>query len=387
MTRPALTVDTATSYLVDRGLVGADAIVARDLEIVDVSRRNQNLKVVRRRGASYLLKQAGEGEPASRATIAREAWFYTFCQSEPAAAPLRRHLPALHGWDAERGLLVLELVDGRPLWSPQAARPDREFSAGTATALGDALGTFHRVFRDAVARGPAWAAELAAAPPWILFAHRPPPEMLTRLSPAGMRVLALVQANASLAAGLDALRDAWTPDTLIHNDVKGDNVLVAAGADADARVRIIDWELVQIGDAAWDVGAVLRDLLNTWLLAVPLSGDLSPEEMLAGARMPLAGVHPAARAFWAAYRAAAGVPADLAGPFLLRALRSAAARLAQGAYEMATGAPEVPNIAIAMLQMAANVLDDPRGASLQLFGLPVPWQRPAQHEQHAPPLG
>jgi hypothetical protein len=71
-----LTVDTAARFLIRNKLIDASAIIEGDVEIVDASRRNQSLKIVRRHGPSYFLKQAGEGEPDSRATIGREAWFY-----------------------------------------------------------------------------------------------------------------------------------------------------------------------------------------------------------------------------------------------------------------------------------------------------------------------
>jgi aminoglycoside phosphotransferase (APT) family kinase protein len=149
--------------------------------------------------------------------------------------------------------------------------------------------------------------ELHAAPPWILSAHRPSPEVFSRLSPAHVQLLSLLQKETALVSGLDRLRNEWTPDTLIHNDLKGDNVLVVLDAEGGPSVRIVDWELVQLGDAAWDVGAVFRDFLDYWLMSVPLSGDLSPEEMLDAAEIPLARLHPAARAFWSGYCAAAGV--------------------------------------------------------------------------------
>ena len=282
-------------------------------------------------------------------------------------------MPALHGWDEDRGLLVLELVDGRPLWAHYAGSTAPEFPSDAAGPLGDALGTLHRIFRQGTSR-PDWMAELISSPPWILFAHRPTPEIYARLSPANLQVLKMLQSNRPLAAGLDGLRSEWVGDTLIHNDIKGDNILVSV--DAGVKVRLIDWELIQIGDAAWDVGAVLRDFLNYWLLSVPLSGDLSAEQMLAGARVPLANLHPAARVFWQAYRASAKIDAVAACIFLRRSLCFAAARMAQAAYELSSNMHEPPNLAVAMLQLAANILADPRDASLHLFGIPMPWSRP-----------
>jgi Phosphotransferase enzyme family len=368
-----LTVDTVVPYLLERDLVSAADIVEGDLEVVDVSRRNENLKVIRKRGMSYVLKQAGTGEPATDTTIRCEASLYGYLQVARSAARLRTFLPRYCGWDEDRCLLVLELVEGRPLWRHYGATVAPDFPADSAAPLGEALGIVHHFFRQA-AHAPDWMSVLHAAPPWILSAHRPTPEVFSRLSPANLQLLSLLQKESVLVSGLDGLQRDWAPDTLIHNDLKGDNVLVASDGEDRASIRIIDWELVQIGDAAWDVGAVLRDFLDYWLLSVPLSGDLTAEQMLDDAKIPLAKLHPAARAFWTGYCSAAHMGRGSHGAFLLRSLRFAAGRLAQGAYELSSGTANPSNFAIALLQLAANIMANPEEASLTLFGIPVPWR-------------
>jgi aminoglycoside phosphotransferase (APT) family kinase protein len=378
MTSVNLTVDTATPYLLANGLVDVAAIVGGDLEIRDIGRRNQSLKVVRRGGEGYLIKQAGEGEWATRATLRREASFYSQVCGDEAAAALRAHLPAFRGWDEARCLMTLELIDGRTLWDYYAAAGDEAFPADAAAPLGEALGALHRLFRDPSADA---AAGSEGAMPWILAAHRPAPEVFARLSPANLRLLILIQQDVALAGGLEALRRAWRPDTMVHNDLKGDNILVKS-FDGGTRVCLIDWELIQRGDAAWDVGAIFRDFLTYWLLAVPLSADLAPEAMLNQALLPMAALRPAVRAFWRAYLGAAGIGGGAAGATLLRSVEFAAARMAQAAYELSLGQADLSNLALAMLQLAANILTDPREASLHLLGIPIPWYGPV----HAPAI-
>ena len=373
---PNLTVDTVVPYLLECGLVNVAAIVEGDLEVVDVGRRNENLKVVCQSGQSYLLKQPGEGEPATEATIRCEAAFYTHCQSDSGAADLLGVIPGFRGWDEDRLVLVLELVDGRPLWAHYAATKAPDFPCESAAPLGEALGTLHRVFRGQSFRGDPSMARPLSASPWILSGHRPTPEIFARLSPASLQVLKLLQQDRPMVAGLESLREEWVADTLIHGDIKGDNVLVTARADEDVRVRIVDWELIQVGDAAWDVGNMFRDFLDYWLLSVPLSGDLAPEQMLESAQIPLTNLHPATRAFWNAYRGSARLAANASGDFLLRSVRFAAARMAQGAYELSASAHSPSNLAIMMLQLAANILADPSDAALHLLGIPAPWRRP-----------
>lgn len=376
------TVDTVVPYLVNQQMVSADAIVAGDLEVVDAGRRNQNLKVIRRDGPSYLIKQPGEGERGTLATLRAEAAFYRHCFSGSGLEQMRGILPRFHGCDAERDLLTLELIEGRPLWDRNADVPPAESLAGCAKELGEAVGTLHRLFREPVSCRATSMSELHADPPWILGVHRPAPEAFASISPANLQVLKMLQQNAPITAGLDRLSAGWTADTVIHNDLKGDNVLISSAGDERPQVRLVDWEMVQVGDGAWDVGSMLRDFLGYWLLSVPLTADLTPEQMLEGCTWPLASMHPAARAFWDGYRASACLDSAIAGEFLQRSVCFAAARLVQAAYELSLTSQQPSNLAIAMLQLAANILADPQEASLHLFGIPVPW-RPAGHAPSA----
>src|SRR5262245_29779541 len=206
MTLPNLTVDTILPYLIEKNLVSPAAIVEGDFAAIDAGRRNQSLKIVLRRGRSYLIKQPGEGENYTDVTVRREAWFYNHCQLEPYAAELQNVLPALYGWDEQRCLLVLELIDGRPLWAHYAATPAPEFPSDAAGPLGEALGTVHRVFRQSLDRPELQANGLHCAAPWIVHAHRPTPETFSRMSPANLQLLKWLQKNDALMAGLEDLR-------------------------------------------------------------------------------------------------------------------------------------------------------------------------------------
>jgi hypothetical protein len=373
-----LTVDTIVPYLIEQGLVSVDAIVEGDLEVVDAGRRNQNLKVIRRRGPSYLIKQPGEGERGTLATLRVEAAFYRHCHRDPGVDEMRGLLPRLHNCDDDRGTLTIELIDGRPLWGRYGLVPSAEFVSEFAAPLGDAIGTMHHAFREPSARATEWMSGLYAGPPWFFGMHRPTPGILAALSLANVHVLRVVQRSAPIISALDELSAEWSPDTLIHNDLKGDNVLVT-GEGSQPRVRLVDWEMLQFGDAAWDVGCLFRDFLGYWLLSVPLTSDLTSEQMLERCTWPISLLHPAARAFWQAYRTSARLDADASGAFLVRSLRYAAARLAQGAYELSLTQQQAPNLAMAMLQLAANILTDPREASLHLFGIPTPWRHRVEY--------
>jgi aminoglycoside phosphotransferase (APT) family kinase protein len=157
---------------------------------------------------------------------------------------------------------------------------------------------------------------------------------------------------------------------VMHGDIKSDNVLVVPPAEGQggSRVRLVDWELAQVGDAAWDVAGMLQDFVMFWVLSMP--GDAaSADEMANRARYPISALQPAVRAFWRAYRDAAGLAAGEAEATLRRAVRFAGARLIQSAYEMGQASHALPRASVLLLQISANLLAQPELGQVQLFGL------------------
>jgi hypothetical protein len=205
--------------------------------------------------------------------------------------------------------------------------------------------------------------------------HRPLVRSLERLSPANIEVLKTLQSDGRLRGCLEGLGGLWRPETVVHCDVGFDNVLVLpppGGPGADqlpAGVRVVDWELVCLGDPAWDVAGAIQGFLLLWAHSMPVSSSLSAEEMTAGALYPLAGMRGAIRATWHGYRAAAGLAADEAAALLRRAVPYSAARLVQTVFESSYESDRLSARSVILLQLAANILDDPGSAQVHLYGL------------------
>src|SRR6185369_338454 len=140
--------------------------------------------------------------------------------------------------------------------------------------------------------------------PWIMSVHQPSPRVLSGITGANYQALRILQTEENLAKHLDSMRSLWQPSTLIHCDVKLDNVLVDDrdddAADGTTDIHLIDWELAQFGDPAWDVGSALHDFLAWWIFTMPHDNDF--ETMTRGARFPVDAMQPAIRALWNSYR-------------------------------------------------------------------------------------
>lgn len=362
-----LTADRAAHYLLDRGLIDRAAAVDGDLLIVDASSRNRNFKVVSRRGPSCFVKQVQQPDPQSIAFLQREASCAWLAANDPQYAALAPLIPAFRHYDQARHILVLELLPDGESMGEHHRRLGR-FPLEPAARLGKALAAYHAGVRPEEGQGS--AALFPRAMPWILSAHRMAGSSLNS-SPANQQLVQIIARYGDFHTHLDALRARWRYDAFIHGDMKWENVLVYPhnGDVADLEIKIVDWETADVGDAAWDVGAIIQAYLTFWILSLPIAPGASPAQFLGNAMYPIEGMQPAVRAFWLAYVQAAAVPVAAQRELLARSTGYAAARMLQTAYEYMHQAPQVTSNALALLQVSLNILPDPAGAAAELLNL------------------
>jgi hypothetical protein len=344
-----------TERLAAAGLLNRRALLDGRVTMRDVSARNRNLLVVERGGRSWFVK-VQSAEALDRALVSHERLAAIL---ELARLVTRPELPS-----PIPGALVFraepEAVD---LWVHHLH--EERFPARLGAEVGAALGALHRSTRVAAS-----TIDPAAAPT-VLSIHRPPLEALAELTAAGAHLVRLTQADPSVCAGLDALREGWRAAAFIHGDVRWPNLLVVrpAGAPA-AAIRIVDWEAAGPGDPAWDVGSALAAYVSFWLFSIRVvSGMAAAADLSAAARFPLASMRPALEALWAAYARSAVMDPREAEPFRARVAAMAAARLIGAAYESAQSTTTLWPGAVLHLQVAANVLRDPATAAGRLFGM------------------
>lgn len=363
-----MTVDSAPAFLHSLGLLTGEAVVEGQLDVTSATRRNRNLRVTSTNSGSYLIKQPTEpGAPAAE-TVRQEARFYAWCRQAPQAEPVRDLLPRLVHADPGRALLILELLpDAIPLWRHYEHSRPEAFPAEAAALVGEALARLHEAFHGLDPSQDPALAWLGSDLPWSFSLHRPRIEALRDMSAANREMVRIMQASPAAFRGLDALRRLWRRETLIHGDVKMDNCLIRTDSKGLQRIALADWELVQLGDPAWDLAGALNDFLFFWVVSMPHERPL--EEMIAEARYPLHVIQPAVRALWRAYAATRALPAGEAEALLGRAVRFAAVRTLQTAYEIASHFAVMPVPSVLLMQAAINLLADPERGRAELFGL------------------
>jgi Ser/Thr protein kinase RdoA (MazF antagonist) len=306
-------------------------------------------------------------------TLAQEAAFHRACRSHPDLAPFLEAVPLLIDFDETQPVLMFDrIADAVGLASLLEAEGRRDVATEAAFALGSRLGTLHRRSRSIPGERDGPAAWLLREPPWVLSLQHPGIAWLAELTPANADTLRILRSDGTFAERFEQLSACWRTECVIHGDVRLDNILVQSddsGSAGGLKVWIVDWEMVQVGDPAWDVAGALQDFLVNWVSTMPMEGGLSAEERAARARWPIASLRRVTRAVWSGYRRGAGLEPAEAGELLSRAVVFSAARLIQSAYEAAVGADRLPGQSVILLQLAANVLAEPERALVQLYGV------------------
>lgn len=362
-------------HLLQRGLLAPGAVVRGDLRVIATERRNRNFKVVASVGPSYLVKQAKN--PETERSLTHEA---TVLRRLAARRDrLSEHLPRCADFDSDGVILVQDLApDAESINDANLRR--RRFVPREARAIGRVAALVHR-------RPPPFELRDGSLPATLLL-HRPRLGLLTDMSRGDLRLLEAAQSDPPFNTALDELGRAWQPSSLVHGDLKWDNVVriparaagprgvagTAGRANAPttaaiAQVLLVDWELAGPGDPRWDVGTFLSTFLSSWVMSIPMSGEGASPHLMRLAMFPLQKLQPAVRAFWSGYRRTAGLAGAEADAFLEVAVRFAAGRLVQTAFEYLQMSSQLSANAVAMVQLAANVMRQPDRAATSLLGL------------------
>jgi hypothetical protein len=353
-------------YLLRKRLVTSKCIIEGDVRIADVSRRNRNFAVLTH-NHSYLIKQARDS--GCQNTIANEAALYSLFNSESmrgaesdAAHTLRNYLPHFFSYDDEEHALLLEFMSRARDLGEHQFRCGR-FPCGIAGLIGHALSLLHRIsYRNGIGEKDSFWQKA----PWILTIHQPTVRQVASMTEGQVEVVKLLQ-NQEYAVLLEDLCSEWKATSLIHFDLKCDNLLVVASRKKTI-LKIIDWELAGWGDPSWDVGCIFGAYLGSWLFYIPIMTGIRADYSLELARYPIERLQPAIRAFWASYVRGMQLRAIEANQVLFKAVKYSAARLVQTAYEAMEAASQLTTSAVGALQVSMNILKRPRDAIRTLLG-------------------
>ncbi|WP_197455817.1 T3SS effector HopA1 family protein [Stieleria neptunia] len=313
-----LSPSTLPAYLHSRGhLEEHDGFEAVDVISPTVG-RNRNFLVRNKDGSGLFVKQIRSLDPTLIADQEIEASILDSFHRHYGWSSQRECVPRLVDFDRSCHVLILEYIDGITLldWSatlPIETRAQR-WLAWSAT-LGKTVAQFHNGGRDPA--NDEQRRSLRASLP-VAIRLQAPEGYAAQAGSAFAAIIRMVQQDTPLFKELQRNQSLWCDTSIIHGDLKWDNVMVKP--DSESRVTIVDWELAASGDPAWDIAGVLQSYI-----ADSIQRSLAPASDHAIDRRE------AADCFFESYSQHSRVPCDTG--FVDRVNRFCASRLIQTALE------------------------------------------------------
>jgi aminoglycoside phosphotransferase (APT) family kinase protein len=358
-----LTAANLAHYLIARSYIEVGDIVDGHFSVVEAGQNNRNFKVRWGRSGACFIKQVKSLEELRRTSIRREATCYQWAQQFPEWAQL---IPAVIDYDAMRHILMLELLPASQNLREYYYQ-ERQFPVSVAVSLAQALSAFHAIDLDLEStdlQRPAFSKKV----PWIFTYHKKSYFDPAHLSGGAEQLGAVVRGLPQLQSDLARLFELWRFERVIHADIKWDNCLIYPDQGA-LQLKVIDWEVVDLGDARWDVGSVFQAYLSYWIMRHYRDLRRERHQMVDETNQNMPQMFDSIEAFWDSYCAARQIVDADRPAYLKVCLEFAAVRLLQTAFESMHFCSEMSPHAYALLDLSQQVLRDPAQAAVDMFGL------------------
>jgi len=359
-----LTAYNLAHYLTAKGLITMRSVVDGDFILSEAGRRNRNFKVSRRQQPGIFVKQVKSTEQQAVTTIQREAAFYRTVQSDSRYAAINGMIPRFLDYEPSRYALALSLTENAESLAERQMR-DSVLSEAVAQRLGDALGRIH-AYGVVIASDATLRPMLPCQIPWPLTLDQTGYGFLQAYGRFGTQLQQAITGTPNLQAMLAALRPVWQYDSLTHGDMKWDNCLLR-GDD----LVIVDWELADLGDGAWDVATIFKEYVVSTMLNRTVREAAKAQGMPEPPVITLETTRPSLRAFWKGYAASRGLNGEIARAYLDRTVRYTAARMVIAVLEYAAASQQVDALGAQMLDTSRRILEYPQIATAQLMGVPA----------------
>jgi thiamine kinase-like enzyme len=352
-------------YLLDKGMIDTTPVLNGEFTVHRIDSRNNNFLINRDFDHHcFFIKQVKALDAEKIETMKVEATAYMLAGNDVQYKALKDFLPAYHYYDAGSHVLITgQVKDALSVYDYYLQVSD--FNSSLPQSIADILSSFHKTINPAQQN--TGFQYFRKQMPWVFtIANNPAPNFSGNAQSADQQVMQMIQKNQEFVQLLSQVPALWQPVSLIHNDAKFNNFL--AGYDHEKKkinfVKLIDWELADIGDPLWDVASVMQNYLTLWLTT-----DLPEQQNSYMKKIALEQVQPCLQKFWQQYVLQMKWTAPQAQAALIKVAQFCALKLIHTCFETTPYTSTLQPVTVKMLQMSLNMLRSPADAAKQLLGI------------------
>jgi Choline/ethanolamine kinase len=352
------------------------------------SAKNFNLLVTLPDHSKLFVKQERfDREGKTVGEFNREWRIQEFARQFPEVTKLKAWLPEIVNFDVDNSILIVKYLDDHQNLGEFYGEKNI-FATEVASSIGSIIAMIHsQTINNHSYEDFFGYSNIDVAPKstqgMVSGLARITPEIFGTVPADGLKFFALYQRYDSLGKAIADLQESFQPCCLTHNDLKLNNILIAANWEPPAtslaanyshpqvELKLIDWERSGWGDPAFDLGTVIGSYLIIWLQSLIVSRSMAIDESLRLATIPLEVLQPSLAALTKTY--AAGFPdiVEHDPKFWRKVMQFAGLALIQSIQSTLQYQKAFNNTGICMLQVAKALLCNPESAIKSVLAIEI----------------
>jgi len=354
-----LTNKNITSYLVDRGFLGTSNLMSGDFTLLQAPSRNCIFKILLDKESGLFVKQLNTIDKPNIYLMQKEATIHYLIHNYKLYDDLREHIPEYFGYDINNHVMVTRnYTNAKNLLDFYYETGKLE--TNDAIAIAKIMNAFHKDVSLDLPNNSSLQF-LAKDVPWILKAN----DHIY----AGQPVLQLIQNDLCLSEALRKLNREWGGNSLIHGDIKLTNFIKIYGKK-EKSVKLIDWEIGDIGNPLWDVAGFFQGYLSIWSFHYHAKQSKNDNEVNGNYFWSLENCQKIFRAFWKEYIKDKRWDKQKQKETLIEIVKFTAARLLQTAKEANSNInQQVDQDSTNLINLARNIFQYPEKSVPDLLGI------------------
>ena len=351
-------------YLLDKGMISAKEVIEGEFTARRNDSRNNNFIINREYDHnSFFIKQVKAPDAEKIETLRTEAACYQLAQNDDRYYSLKKFLPEFFQYDLLNHVLITgQIKNAFTLYDYYFQMA--ELSNSIPEIIADTLASYHITSLQANQQSPGMHF-FKLQKPWVFTIATTPPEYYT--GAAEQQTVQLIHKNREFIQLLSGIENLWQPHSLVHNDAKFNNFLISYDPEKNDInfIKLIDWELADIGDPLWDVATVFQNYLSLWV-----NTDVPEQLSQPGTKkINLQQVQPIIQLFWKRYVQQMKWTPQQESSMLIKATRYCALKLIHACFETAPYSQTLQPQSVKLLQISFNVLRSPSDAATKLLGI------------------
>jgi aminoglycoside phosphotransferase (APT) family kinase protein len=363
-----LTETNIVHYLLDRGLFDKPSFENGHFSCDTGNSRHKNYIVNKEfESHCYFIKQALGSTAEKIHSLEREGLFYELAAVNENFAPLQNYMLTSRNYDQRNAILVLDYLSHHSSIYDKMLHQQNFNTAGVATELADALFQLHSIPDEAIEKLSSNGL-ISVSKPWILtLPSLQSPAANAARSESEAAGLQLIYQMPGFMNLVEKAATLWEPTCLVHGDSKLNNFLIkeADPEAGDPLLKLIDWELFNLGDPLWDLATVFQSALTVWVIhedpVYKTNTGLKPFD--------LGNIKRFISACFTHY-AAAHTWSEVEYPIKLEKCTAfCGLRLLHNCFETTPHAKSLRPYSARLLQLTYNILSNPAEAAKQVLGI------------------